>query len=209
LALDSHFGAKMITRWDKWYPEDNRLLRIPATQAAKSAAQAFLLREKQLVLDLACGLGRDTFFLESQGLTAVGTDASLNGLRIAQCIKAERGALCEFIAADARQLPFREGSFDGVYCFGLLHEFTDEQRKEADVEDVMGEITRLLRREGILILTVIAGNPTEGLPQVQMFSRHMFEKATRGLQTIEVKRYDDMGCTGRPDYHIWYGMFQR
>jgi hypothetical protein len=37
----------------------------------------------------------------------------------------------------------------------------------------------------------------------------MFEKATRGLQTIEVKRYDDMGCTGRPDYHIWYGMFQR
>lgn len=199
----------MVTRWDKWYPEDNGLPLIPPTQAAKTAAQAFLRREKQLVLDLACGLGRDTFFLERQGLTIVGTDASLNGLQIAQRIKAERGAVCDFVAADARQLPFREGSFDGVYCFGLLHEFTDEQRKEADVEDVMGEITRLLRHEGILILTVIAGDPAEGLPQVQMFSRHMFEEATRGLQTIEIKSYDDIGCTGRPDYHIWYGVFQR
>jgi ubiquinone/menaquinone biosynthesis C-methylase UbiE len=203
----------MITRWDKRFSEgnltkDTRILAAPPSKCVETAALEFLARGKRLILDLACGIGRDTFCLESHGLSVIGTDAAFNGLRVAQQTKSERGAGTELVAADARQLPFKDGSLEGVYCFGLLHEFTSEHREE-DVEQVMAEILRLLGDEGILVLTVLSGEPEAGLPLVQLFSRQMFERATQGLQAIEIKMYDDVGCTGRPDYHIWYGVFEK
>ena len=206
-------ASAKITRWDAWFGDENlakdkRIQAAPHSLAADSAAQAFLAREKGLVLDLACGIGRDTFCLESHGLRVVSADASLNGLQVAQQTKTRQGAAAELVVADARHLPFRDGCFEGVHCFGLLHEFTSE-RKEQDVQDVMDEIRRLLRVDGVLVLTVQAGEPSAGLPKVQMFDRRMFDSATRDLREIEVRRYDDIGCTGRPNYHTWYGVFQK
>ena len=206
-------GGRMITRWDEWFSEDNlsrdkRILSAPHSQSAESAARAFLEREKRFILDLACGVGRDTFCLESHGLCVIGLDASFNGLRVAQQRKSERRAVSELIAADARHLPFKDGSFEGVYCFGLLHEFTGEGREE-DVGEVMGEAKRLLCDEGILVLAVLSGEAEAGLPAVQLYTRQMFDEATKGLREIEVKMYDDVGCTGRADYPVWYGMFEK
>ena len=203
----------MITRWDEWFSEgnlskDERILSAPPSKCAENAVLGFLAREKRFILDLACGVGRDTFYLEGRGLAVIGVDASYNGLRVAQRVRLERGAISELITADARHLPFKDGSFEGVYCFGLLHEFTGEHREE-DVGEVMGEIKRLLCDEGVLVLTVLSGEPEEGLPAVQLYTRQMFEKATKGLQAIEIKRYDDVGCTGRADYHVWYGVFEK
>lgn len=203
----------MTTRWDEWFSEgnlsrDERILSAPPSECAENAALGFLARGKRFILDLACGVGRDTFHLESRGLAVIGVDASFSGLRVAQQVRLERGAISELVTADARHLPFKEGSFEGVYCFGLLHEFTGERREE-EVEEVMGEVERLLCDEGVLVLAVLSGEPDEGLPAVQLFSRQMFEKATKGLQAIEVKMYDDVGCTGRADYHVWYGMFEK
>lgn len=203
----------MLTRWNKWYSKENlsrdeRILAAPPSQCAENAAMEFLARKKRRILDLACGVGRDTFHLESHGLLVVGVDASFNGLRVAGQIKLERGAISEFVTADARQLPFGDGSFEGVYCFGLLHEFTSE-RKDKDVERVMEEIKRLLCKDGILVLTVLSGKPKEGLPSVQLFTRQMFERATRGWRPVEIKMYNDVGCTNRTDYHIWYGLFEK
>ena len=203
----------MVTRWDKWFSDDNlakdkRILSAPPSQSVENAARVFLARNKRLILDLACGVGRDTFRLESCGLGVIGVDASFNALRVAQQLKSERGAASELILADARYLPLKDGSFEGVYCFGLLHEFTGE-RKEKDVESVMGEVKRLLEDEGVLVLTVLSGEPEAGLPAVQLYTRQMFEEATKGFQAIEVKMYDDIGCTGRADYRIWYGVFKR
>jgi ubiquinone/menaquinone biosynthesis C-methylase UbiE len=205
--------STMITRWDEWFSEDNlakdkRIVLAPSSLCAENAALGFLAREKRSILDLACGIGRDTFYLESRGLRVIGVDASFNGLQVARRVRLQREAVSELIAADARHLPFKDGSFEGVYCFGLLHEFTGE-RKEEDVEEVMGEVKRLLCDEGVLVLTALSGEPEEGLPKVQLFSQQMFEKATRGLQAIEIKMYDDVGCTGRADYHVWYGMFEK
>lgn len=188
--------------------KDKRILSAPPSQCAEHAALGFLTRGKRSILDLACGMGRDTFYLESRGLAVIGADASFNGLQIARQVKLERGATSELITADARHLPFKHGSFEGVYCFGLLHEFTGE-RKEEEVQEVMGEIKRLLCDGGVLVLTVLSGDPEEGLPAVQMSTRQMFEKATKGLQAIEIKMHDDVGCTGRADYHVWYGMFDK
>lgn len=203
----------MITRWEAWYSEANldkdpRIQEAPPSQCAAAAAREFLARGKRFVLDLACGIGRDTFCLASHGLSVIGSDAAFNGLRVAERSQTERGMNLALVAADARRLPFRDRSLEGIYCFGLLHEFTGE-RKEADVSLVMGEIMRLLCTDGILILAVLGGDPQTGLPAVQLFTREMFAHATHGFQAIEIREYDDIGCTGRSDYHVWYGVFAR
>ena len=73
----------------------------------------------------------------------------------------------------------------------------------------MGEIRRSLGEEGLLVLTVLAGEPEAGLPAVQMYTREMFEDMTAGFEAIEIAQYDDMGCTGRPDYRIWFGLLEK
>jgi ubiquinone/menaquinone biosynthesis C-methylase UbiE len=213
LFHEENGAVGMISRWDEWFSESNlakdrRILAAPPSKCAETAALEFLAKGKGFILDLACGIGRDTFCLESHGLSVIGADAAFNGLRIAQQAISERGAGTELVAADARHLPFKDGSLEGVYCYGLLHEFTSEHREE-DVEQVMAEIVRLLCDEGILVLTALSGEPQAGLPAVQLFTRQMFERATQGLQAVEIKLYDDVGCTGRPDYHIWYGVFEK
>jgi ubiquinone/menaquinone biosynthesis C-methylase UbiE len=203
----------MLTRWDEWYSEDNlskdeRILVAPPSQCAESAATEFLTRGKRHILDLACGVGRDTFHLEKRGLSVTGVDASINGLRAAHQTKLVRGAMAEFVTADARLLPFEDGSFDGIYCFGLLHEFTSPD-KEEDVRRVISEARRLLLDGDLFVLTVVAGDPEAGLPHVQLFTRLMFEQALAGWHPLEVKAYNDVGCTNRADYHIWYGLFEK
>jgi ubiquinone/menaquinone biosynthesis C-methylase UbiE len=59
--------------------------------------------------------------LHAGGLEVIGADASFNGIRVARQRKAREDAGPGLITADARHLPFRDGSFEGVYCFGLLH----------------------------------------------------------------------------------------
>jgi ubiquinone/menaquinone biosynthesis C-methylase UbiE len=207
------FGAVMTTRWEEWFSEGNlrddpRILAAPHSHSVENAAAAFLSRGTRRILDLACGVGRDTLHLAGRGLSVIGVDAALNGLRIAKDRHAKRGLGSGFAAADARCLPFRDRSFDGVYCFGLLHEFAGE-RKGRDVAEVMAEIERVLPAGGLLVLTVLAGDPEAGLPAVQLFTREMFDQATNGWRPVEVRPCDDIGCTNRPDYHIWYGVFEK
>ncbi len=72
----------------------------------------------------------------------------------------------------------------------------------------MAEVGRVLCNKGVLVLTVLSGNVEEGLPAIQLFTRQMFEQVTQDWQPIEIKLHNDVGCTNRPDYHIWYGVFE-
>ncbi len=175
---------------------------------ASLAAGAFLTRGMRRILEIASGIGRDTFLLESYGLSVVCAEASLNGLHVAQQRKLAQGAAFGLTNADARQLPFRDHAFDGVYCFGLLHEFTSETW-EVDVDRVMHEVNRVLCDQGILAITVLSGDPEKTMPKVRFFTRAMFDHAIRRFHPIEVEEFDDIGCTGRPDYHVWYGFLQK
>ena len=46
--------------------------RLVHSHAADSAAAAFLFRDKHLILDLACDVGKDARYLQGRGLTVVG-----------------------------------------------------------------------------------------------------------------------------------------
>lgn len=194
-----------MTRWQQFYLEDERVLAAPPSLCAQAAVQVFQREGKRTVLDLACGVGRDTLLLAEAGLSMVGADAAESGLVIARRRGQDSPADVSWIMADARRLPFAAGTFEGVYCFGLLHEYTGASW-EQDVRQTMTEIERVLLPGGVLILAVLAGDPEKGLPHVRLFSEPMFDAAVRGFRVVEKTQYPDIGCTGCEDYRVWRGV---
>ncbi|MEJ2736188.1 MAG: class I SAM-dependent methyltransferase [Anaerolineae bacterium] len=194
-----------MTRWQKWYLEDERLPSIPPSLCAQAAVDLFSEHGKRVLLDVGCGVGRDALYLSQHGFTVVGVDAAEAAVRIAHRLKVERHLEALLIQADGRTLPFADASLDGIYCFGLLHEFTDETRDQ-DVRAVMDEIHRVLAWGGILILTVLSGDPEAGMPAVRLFTEQMFDEATQSFQLVDKREVADIGCTGREDYWVWRGV---
>ena len=197
------------TRWEEFYAEDERVLSAEPSISVRRAASVFLLRKKLCVLDVGCGVGRDSMLLAKQGLSVTGVEVSELGIHLARnrTTGGDRSNPT-FIQADARSLPFQSGLFGGVYCFGLLHEFVGPGA-EMDVADVMTEIHRVLRPQGLLVLTVLAGQPDDGLPHVRLFPEQMFDEATEAFRGLDKVQIADIGCTGRDNYKIWYGVFER
>ena len=70
------------------------------------------------VLDVGCGPGRDAAWLAELGYSAGGVDLSFGMLQEGR----SRGVTVPLIQADMSHLPFRKGSFKGLWvCASLLH----------------------------------------------------------------------------------------
>lgn len=96
---------------DAW----GRLYRAREEQAIRRALR-YLPRHGR-VLDVACGTGRVTSLLVSEGFTDVaGTDVSCAMMDVAK----RRLPQVEFFQGDATHLPVDDRCFDGVTCVGLL-----------------------------------------------------------------------------------------
>lgn len=89
------------------------------------------------VLDVAAGTGSITRLLESRGLDAISADQSHEMAEIA----ARRGAV--MVLTTAEQLPFADGTFDGV-TFGYLLRYVD------DVSLCLEELVRVVRPGGMI-----------------------------------------------------------
>lgn len=107
--LDSHSGAP-ITRerffqQSNWSPQEMRGKRV---------------------LDVGCGSGRFAEVAATSGAHVVAVDYS-SAVDACRANLAGNGRV-EVVQADLYQLPFREASFDYVYCFGVLQHTPDVER---------------------------------------------------------------------------------
>lgn len=93
-----------------------------------------------LYLDVGCGAGTYTRWLDEQRLSVVGIDYSQPALRKAM---ARTRSDIPFCSADATRLPFAAASIDGVLCLGVL------QAMQAS-EPLVQELARVIRHGGTL-----------------------------------------------------------
>ena len=75
-------------------------------------------------LDAGCGAGTYSRILAHHGLEVVGADYSLPSLLKA---KRQAGNGIHFTVTDVRQLPFQDGTFDGVLCFGVMQALSNDE----------------------------------------------------------------------------------
>lgn len=127
--------------WDSIADEWNKYRQKPHKEV-----QEFLQNKKGLILDLACGSGRN--FAKIDG-TIIGVDFSARMARLA-INKSKRTKInaCS-VQGDALGLPFKDGSFDAVLFANAFHNIKWNKRK-----DVLEEIVRVSKDGAQVFISV-------------------------------------------------------
>ncbi|KAB1192410.1 methyltransferase domain-containing protein [Haloferax sp. MBLA0076] len=100
------------------------------------------------ILDVGCGPGVDTETFVTDGFDVVGFDLTSSFVRAARTAVDE----ASFARGDMRRLPFRDGSFDGVWsCASFLHV------PRPDAPGTLREFRRVLADDGVAYLSVKRG----------------------------------------------------
>jgi 2-polyprenyl-3-methyl-5-hydroxy-6-metoxy-1,4-benzoquinol methylase len=102
--------------------------------------------EGKIALDAACGTGRYAIRLAQAGARVWGVDASEAMLAVARRKQLEAGVEVNFQRGDITRLPYPEAIFDVVVCALMLCHISD-------LATVFGELARLLKPEGRLIIS--------------------------------------------------------
>lgn len=98
------------------------------------------------VLDLGCGNGRYYNIIKEKGAEYLGVDNSVELIKIAQ----QKYPEADFMAMDALKTIFPDFHFDKVVSIAVLHHIPSNQFRL----DFMREARRILKTNGLLILTV-------------------------------------------------------
>ena len=99
------------------------------------------------VLDVCCGTGDQVFYYGKGSIIATGVDLSTGMIKSAEKRKEKSGLTnISFQVANAKQLPFKDNSFDfASICLGL-HEIKRDER-----DKIISEMKRVVKKEGFLI----------------------------------------------------------
>ncbi|MEB1809746.1 MAG: class I SAM-dependent methyltransferase [Bacillaceae bacterium] len=104
-------------------------------------------------LDLGCGTGIYSYWLNEQGLAVTGIDISSGMLNVA---KSKPGAQnIEFLQGDIEHLPFKDETFDLIIS-NIVLEFTENPK------EVIKEAMRVLKRGGRLVIGFIGRDSSWG-----------------------------------------------
>ena len=138
IAETRAFFASRAATWDTRFGDD-----MPAYAAAVARAG---IRRGGVAIDVGCGTGRALPALRS----AVGRDgaviaADLTPEMLAQARPQAAAARAALVLADARRLPFADGSADAFFAAGLVNHLPDPQAG-------LAELARVTRPDGLLIL---------------------------------------------------------
>jgi len=177
----------------------------PDTAAEHALARDWLGltgRPPATVLDVACGPGNVTRALAegvSSGGLVVGLDASETMLAQAVDAPAEGTA---YVRGDAVHLPFRDGVFDAVCCFGALYLFDDPWTALDGMARVLKPGGRLIiltsRRPSPLPSARLAGELLRRTTGFTVFGDREVTRAldARGLTAVRHRRYPLMQLVG-------------
>jgi len=173
----------MIKKYDPdlFHSHPNRIIRYIERKRVRLILHYLNPRAKDGILEVGCGAGN---ILEkiTGGSLLVGIDISEFILQKAGNRLKNRTTL---LKADAENLPFKDGSFNKIYCSEVLEHLLRPER-------VVKEISRILKSEGLFILSV----PNEDLINfckqllIQWGLFRIFFKSKKGYKNMP-ERMDD------------------
>lgn len=115
------------------------------------------------LLEIGAGTGQAAHFFQSAGLEVVCTDLSPEMVRLCR----EKGL--EAFEMDFLRLDFPDGHFDGLFAQNcLLHV------PKADFADVLQEIRRVVRPDGLIFIVMHGGRSFEGVREEDFYEPKRF-----------------------------------
>jgi SAM-dependent methyltransferase len=125
---------------------------VATTELAEHAS----LRPGLRVLDLGCGIGGASRYLTSAcGCVVTGLDLTPEFVEVAKALSARcgLGARIEFHQGSALDLPFKDASFERVWCHNVTMNIEDKAK-------LAGEAARVLVRGGLFVCAEAERGPT-------------------------------------------------
>lgn len=154
------------------------------------------------VLDVACGPGNVTRGLH----TGVGPDGLVVGIdmsatMLARAVEDTTAGNIGYVRGDAMDLPFREGSFDAVCCFGAMYLFSDPWAALESMTRALkpgGRIVILTSRAPRLPFSRLVADPAGRLVGMTMFGDEEVTRrlTDRGYQDVRRRGYPLMQLVG-------------
>jgi SAM-dependent methyltransferase len=193
--------------FDIYQAEDLELAKTEVDDLVR----ALDLNPPTTILDCPCGYGRHSIELALRGFDVTGVDLSELQIEEARRIACERGAGARsidadaqsavavaqfpaagarFVVADARALPFPDGSFDLVLNLFLSFGYFEQ---ESENEAMMRELVRVLKPGGRIVI-----DQWNRENEIRHFGIELIETNRNGVQIETVHRFDPL--TGR----IWW-----
>jgi ubiquinone/menaquinone biosynthesis C-methylase UbiE len=131
----------IATNWDVKF-DDKPSSDVPRIKFSYKFSWKYLVN-RDLILDIGCGIGSFTRLVDGTGCIAV--DQDINSVKTAKkyCPKST------FIVASAMNLPFRAEIFDVVCMWSVFEEIPNAREKQ-----IITEIKKILTPSGVYLLSV-------------------------------------------------------
>jgi len=144
------------------------------------------------VVDIGCGTGNLLVALARQrpGLDLAGLDP--DGRALARAARRSRRARLsvDWRRGFAQELPYPDGSVDRVFSSLMLHHLDD-----ASKDDLLAEVGRVLRPDGILVLADLDGHDAH---RGHGLGRHLRRRSIAATNTEMVERIEGSGFETEP-----------
>ena len=137
------------------------------------------------VLDAACGVGYGTAILAEEAAVVVGIDLSEGAIAYARSRYARPNV--EFLVDDLQSLSLDDRSFDVVCSFETLEHLPDR-------DAFLGHVARLLRDEGVLVLSTPRVDETTESPANP---HHFVEYSRRDFEALLGRYFDQVELFGQ------------
>ncbi len=95
-----------------------------------SSLEEYVLSPTSRILDAGCGNGRYLLPL-SRKYDVVGIDVAAAGVSKADAYIKKSGQEASLLVSTITELPFSEGSFDAIICYGVLQHLFENERHQA------------------------------------------------------------------------------
>jgi len=190
--------------WDDQTGDGNAFQEVLIEPATERLLQ---VNRGDSVLDVACGAGRFSRRLAALGARVVGIDYSTRFIERARRRACEEGVDVDFHVMDACKiddlLSLGVGRFDRAVCTMALMDM-------ACLEPFMGSLSRLLKRDGSFVFSVV--HPCFHSAAVQRFmemheeaaGRHVVRKGVKVYKYLTPEARKTEGIVGQPEPQYYY-----
>jgi ubiquinone/menaquinone biosynthesis C-methylase UbiE len=151
-ALDRY--KRQSDFWGRYFGERQELRGNLPSIAVVEAVPVFKERGVKKIIDIGCGIGKDSFFLEKQGFTVFALDASPEAIKFVKD-RIERQGIKNVhpIVGDATAIDYPDGTFDAAVNHRVI-----DLWKTHEIKNIVDEMERIVKEGGLVLVSMASVN---------------------------------------------------